>query len=120
MKSDTQLVQVVDPNAPIFLGVVIGEGAAGGTTILWNDTVTPLPDPPANPQGALITQQGGQAHYRTLHCSTDVKDVSEEHNRTSVRYVLTNAQPAEFPYAQEVPRQGDWAKYAISFVFVPK
>jgi hypothetical protein len=119
MKTDTRLVPI-GADDPVYVRAVVGEGQPGGTSILWDGGIVPLPDPPADPRGTCIAARGADAHYKVLQCATNVKDVSTEHNRTSVTYVVTTDDARTFPYAQEVPQQGDWAQYAISFVFVPR
>ena len=114
MKSDTQLVHLAS-EAPVHLRVIVGEGQPGGSTMLWNGEISDV----LEPEGRVVADRGADAMFKVLHCSTFVKDVSTDHNRTSVTYVITSANEVRFLYAQEVPKQGDWAQYAISFVFVP-
>jgi hypothetical protein len=115
MKSDTQLVRI-NPETSLELTVVIGDEQDGGTTVLWEGSMIDVPsDTGMLPVAAL----GKNALYQTLHCTTNVKDINPESNRTSVTYKFSSA-GGSLRYAQEVPQANGWAQYSIAFVFLPR
>jgi hypothetical protein len=110
--SDTRLY-AVRPNQPIELNVRIGDGQAGGTSIMFKQSERPV-EREWEPIGALNEDLAN----RVLHCITTVHDVNAMSNRTSVIYTLRGGVQEEiFPYEAEVSAQGD-ARYVIDFVFV--
>jgi hypothetical protein len=111
--SDTR-VYPIGPAETVRLAVEIGNGQAGGTSVLFRGRITEIPGDGSADFGSA----GDVLRFGILHCVTNVKDVNEATNRTSVRYTLAGgAEDQRFDYAVEVPAEGEWAQYTVDFVF---
>ncbi len=111
--SDTKLYRV-DPPKNVEITVHVGEGQAGGTSILFNGTERPA----AHDIWIAVGAPGEDLTFKTLHCVTTVRDINPSTNRTSVSYSLRGG-PIEqtFPFRVDVSENGH-ARYVIDFVFV--
>ena len=111
--SDTRIYPIVE-GRQVRLQVEIGNGQAGGSSIIWEGTITEVFDQP------FTVPLGGETlQFKTLHCATVVRDVSPDTNRTIVTYHLTGGiEDRDYPYAMEVEEHGGHAKYLVDFVFV--
>lgn len=115
MVRDTQIYDV-GGSVAVTLEIVIGDGQAGGTSVIWRANVI---DIPPNAQPFTVSADGAPLRTEILNCTTLVRDINPNTNRTSVTYVLRGGvRDREYPYATEVPQQGDFAQYVVDFVFI--
>lgn len=104
-------------NAPVSLTVTIGEQQVGGTTVVFDGTSIG----PANGEitNLAIGGAGDNLQYKLLICTTNVKDINNATNKTSVTYSLSGGeQDEDFPFTIDVQQQGGFAVYSITFAFV--
>jgi hypothetical protein len=102
----------VRPNAPVTVQVLVGDAQAGGTVLHWEGGSLSFPgeDEARHPVG-----EGEDLTNTFLDCTTTVRDVREETNRTSVTIRLDGgAGPAEFAFEHEAEERGI-VIYAIEF-----
>jgi hypothetical protein len=115
MVRDTQVYEVGDSRA-VTLEVIIGDSQAGGTSLIWRANVI---NSPPSVQPVTVSADGAPLRAEILNCTTTVRDINPNTNRTSVTYVLRGgARDREYPYSVEVPGQGEFAQYVIDFVFI--
>jgi hypothetical protein len=115
MVRDTQVYEVGDSRA-VTLEIIIGDDQAGGTSLIWRANVI---DIPPNTQPFAVSADGAPLRTEILNCTTTVRDVNQNTNRTSVTYVLRGGvREREYPYSVEVPNQGEFAQYIVDFVFI--
>ena len=113
--TSTQVYAVRDGH-PLTLEITIGDGQAGGTSIIWLGDILDLPP---NPQPFELAKDGGTTRTKILHCTTRVRDVNPATNRTSVTYTLRGGvSDQDFPFDVTVPSENAWATYVVDFVFI--
>jgi hypothetical protein len=113
--TSTEGYQVKD-GSRLTLEIIVGDGQAGGTSILWQGDIVDFP-PSSFP--FEIAEDGATARARTLHCTTRVRDVNPNTNRTSVTYKLRGGKnDKDFHFSTNVPKPDDFATYVVDFIFI--
>ena len=111
VKTETELYAVGDSHS-ITLQITIGDGQVGGSHVVLDGA-----DVPTNPLGHYVIR-GDNLRYKLLICTTQVKDVQANTNRTSVAYSLSGGtEDQEFAYAVAVADNGT-ATYSITIAFI--
>jgi hypothetical protein len=113
--TSTEGYQVKD-GSRLTIEIVVGDGQAGGSSLLWQDDITDFP-PEEFPWE--VAEDGATARAKTLHCSTRVRDINPASNRTSVTYKLRGGKnQKDFHFSTSVPKPDDYATYVVDFVFI--
>lgn len=99
----------------LALDIVVGEGQPGGSSVIW---LTEILDFPPKSWPYVLATDGGTVRTKTLHCTTRVRDVNPNSNRTSVTYKLSGGEKdQDFSFWVSVPKENDYATYVIDFTF---
>jgi hypothetical protein len=98
-------------NSPIHLTVTIGNGNAGGSSVLWKRKIIK--------EGAIIDlpigNPGDTLRNKTLRATTKVRVVNPSSEQTSVTFILSGgAKTEEFLYTLTAPKGKD-VTYVITF-----
>lgn len=112
--TETKLYETAG-KAPITLEVSIGNADVGGTFVAFDGN-----DVNPQPNGTwTIGTAGEDLRYKLLVCTTNVKDINPQTNKTSVTYKLSGgAESQKFPFSIDVLQYGGYAIYFITFAFI--
>lgn len=111
--SDLQFYKV-HPGQPVRLRVVVGNGMAGGTSLMLKGDIRQI----GNEQ-VTIGSPGEDLRRSVLHCVTTVKDINPATDLTVVTYYLEGGEQSQsYPYNVPVSTPGGYARYEIDFAFV--
>jgi len=103
----------VKPKTPITLSITIGDAQVGATAVNLEGA---LVGSGADVDDLPIGKSGQDLRDTILDCTTTVKDVNPDTNKTDVTYTLKGGQAdQEFSYSADVSMEGGRAIYAITF-----
>ena len=114
--NDQREYEVVD-NQAVRLTIVIGDAQVGGSSLVLDST--PVKTGPNGQVLDIAIGAGDEIRYKTLECTTTVRDINPSTNKTSVTYMFRGGKvDQDFPYSVEVRTEGGYARYFINFLFV--
>lgn len=114
--TETKLYETAG-KSPVTLEVIIGNADIGGTFVAFAGTALE-PNPGTNDTWTIGTP-GEDMRYKLLVCTTNVKDINPQTNKTSVTYKLSGgAKSQSFPFSIGVRQDGGYAMYSITFAFI--